>query len=410
MRILALGMHAVAEGELSYEARSIHHIANMGHHVDYWTDNIMDYSMEPVLKKPSTLRNFMFYEGARALQATPRRFHPKDLQKIFRENQVAQPWAAGSDPYDVIYSTATTGIDMGVFLRDMLEIPLVVQWLDIPYWRLDPMLNDEIYKHSPIHLPILPKEMFDAYQNEWAYWFSNLPNIDLVSTILQVTKGQLLEYAKRFNAPLAPEKVHVTYHGSIDADTLDYVLASEAVEKKNQVICVNRIDFHKGVDQTLLAAKMIQDRVPNPPEFVFVSRGNAQWYENMIQEMAKAMLKRVVFTGWVDNMTKFRLIRESKVMLDCEWPEGFGGCNIGEAIYCGCVPVVWNRKSKEECYPTGAVRVPLDDYESMAEAAARVLTKGEFPITENDRKFVREFRSIESHAKGLVEAFEKVVK
>jgi hypothetical protein len=85
-------------------------------------------------------------------------------------------------------------------------------------------------------------------------------------------------------------------------------------------------------------------------------------------------------------------------------------CNVGEAIYCNCTPIVWNRKSKEECYPTGAVRVPLDDYESMAEAAARVLTKGEFPITENDRKFVREFRSIESHARGLIEAFQKVVK
>lgn len=54
-------MFGNAVGELSYEARMIHHLASIpGNEVDYWTDGPLTYAMEPVLKQPPALRSFVF--------------------------------------------------------------------------------------------------------------------------------------------------------------------------------------------------------------------------------------------------------------------------------------------------------------------------------------------------------------
>lgn len=394
MKILCLGMNAVMEGELSYEARAVHHMADMGHEVDYWTDAPLSYMMEPVLQQPKSLRSFVFKEGRKALATTPRRLAPQDIGRIFREHQ--------KEPYDVIYATATTGIDMGVWLKQCIDLPLVVQWLDVPYWRIDPFGPWELYQEAVIPIPLLPHQIFEGYRQEWGWWFSQLENCDAITTLHSVTKDQIIQYAGR-----DPKNIHVTYHGSVDHDTFDHALKGE-VERKNQVICINRIDFHKGVDQTILVCSMIQDRMSDdPPLFVFVSRGSQQWYEDLLRERAQALLKRYRFTGWVDNSTKIRLLRESKVMLDNEWPEGFGGCNIGEAIYTGCRPIAWDRRSKKEVYPLGLDLVKKNDYGAMADKAVERLRNFSEP-DEGAKRFVLEKRSIRSHAEGLLQVCEKV--
>lgn len=454
-------MNALQEGELSYEARCVHHIAKLGHSVDYWIDTPLTYgarfkdyrlnkplgqspppalapgdAMEPVLKQPPTLRTFMFHEGKAALAQTPRQFAPEDVREMLEEHQthariqtvsehdgVQEGVSVEVPPYDLIYSTATTGIDMGIYAKRLLGIPLVVQWLDVPYWRIDPYGPWELYKESAMPLPLLSTSMFENYRNEWGYWFSNIVKIDAITCLISVTKEQILEYARRFQVIKGPEvgltekKIHVVYHGSVDCDTFDYYL-KQPVERKNQVICINRIDFHKGVDQTVAVCAIMQEMMKEiPVRFVFVSRGNDQGYEQQVMEAAKKTLKNVVFTGWVDNATKVRLIRESKVMLDNEWPEGFGGCNIGEAIVCGTVPIAWDRRSKREVYPTegGLVTVPHGDLNKMAIAACEVLYNFRdnpdpypYKVSEEAKKFVREYRSVESHAKSLCEVFAKV--
>lgn len=394
MRILVLGMFGLAQGELSYEARAIHHIAELGHEVDYWTDAPLSYSMEPVLKPPQNLKNTVFHEGKASLAKTPRQFAPEDVGRIVKEHY--------RKPYDVIFGTAHTAIDMGTWLKRCLKIPLAIQILDVPYWRIDQFGLNEVYKRSVIPLPNLPSQIFDGYRGEWEYWFSHLEQIDAITVLISIVKDQIIQYSNK-----KLDNIHTVYHGSLDQPTFDHYLKKEQVERKHQVICINRIDFHKGVDQTVLVCKMIQDMMPNnPPKFIFVSRGNQPWYEDMIKDFAKTHLQNVEFTGWVDNPTKIRLIRESKVLLDNEWPEGFGGVCLAEAIYCGTQPLAWNRRSKLEVYPS-LNTVELGNYQAMALKAVDLLNNFH-ETNQEDRDFVATYRSNKSHAIGIEEVLKKL--
>ena len=374
----------------------VHHLAAQGHEIHYWTDAPLAYTMESVLKQPATLKSYVFHEGAAALSTTPRRLAPQDVGKIFQEHQ--------RKPYDIIFATATTGIDMGVWLKPVLNLPLVVQWLDVPTWRINPFGPWEIYKESVMPLPLLPTHLFEGYKKEWDYWFSYLNHADAITTLHSVTKNQIIEYAKH-----DPGNIQVTYHGSVDHETFDHLL-KEHVERKNQVICINRIDFHKGVDQTILVCNLIQEMMGDAcPEFVFTSTASQPWYDDLIKNLARTYLKKYTFTGWVNNVEKIRLLRQSKVLLDCEWPEGFGGCNIGEAIYCGTQPIAWNRASKAEVYPKGLHLVQKNDYQTMAKIAVEHLTNFK-EVNPADKEHVLKYRSIESHAKGVIKVLQQFVK
>ena len=401
MRILLLGMYANAEGELSYEARMVHHLAQMGNEIDYWTDSPLSYMMEPVLKQPPTLRSFVFKEGKNALAKTPRQFHPLDVKRIMKEHTHHE-----NPGYDLIFTTSQTGIDMGVWLKQVLDIPLVVQILDVPHWRLNDFGPQEIYKQAVVPLPLLPTELFNGYRGEWQWWFSNFDKIDRITTILEEAKNYIVQFSG-----VDPSKVSISHHGSVDTDSFDYFIKQRKVERKNQVLVVERIDFHKGVDQSVLVCKLIQDMMgDSAPEFVFTSRGNQAWYENLVKDFAKAYLKKHRFTGWVDNPTKIGLIRESKVMLVNEWPNGFGSCTIGEAVYCGTQMIGWDTPSKKEVHPGGGfTRVPLNDYEAMARAAVHHLQNFEETKPE-EREWVAKYRSNKSHAESIHGILEGVLR
>mgnify|MGYP001566287041 FL=1 len=391
---------AHARGELSVECHVVHKLAELGNDVDYWTDQPLSYSMEPVLKQPPTLRSFVFHEGKNALARTPRQFAPEDVGKIIKEH--------GKKPYDAVFGTAHTAIDMGSWIKRCLKIPLVIQVLDVPYWRLDQMGPWELVKESefPFPLEAIPPQLWDGYRGEWSYWFQNIKNCDAVTVLLSVVKEQMIRYAGA-----DPGNLHVVYHGSITPESYEYYLKREpVVEKKNRVISVNRLVYHKGVDQSIVICKLIQDMMPadNPPEFVFVSTGNEQWYEDLLKQYAKSLLKNVKFMGWVDNATKIKLIRESKVLLDQEWPEGFGGLCLAEAIFGDTQPICWDRRSKKEVYPFGMNFVPKGDFVAAAKVAVKYLAEEYVVPDPKAREFIREFRSHESHAKGILEVLEGV--
>jgi len=205
MKVLILGMYCIAHGELSYEARQVHEIAQ---NVDayYWTDHPLRYD-KAIYDKPEKLHNFVFSKGDQALARTPRMLTGADVKQIEKNG-----------PYDAIYGTAVTALDMGVWLKEYLNIPFICQVLDVPLWRIDPLGPSEIYRNSAMPLPLLPQQMFDQYRSEWQYWFNMMRYCDGITVISSATtKNNLWP----FLGEGYKDKIHTIYYG-IDVPLLDH--------------------------------------------------------------------------------------------------------------------------------------------------------------------------------------------
>lgn len=391
MKGLCLGMYGMARGELSYEARIVHQIAKLGVDIDYYTDVPVDYSKE-VYEQPKTLRNIVFAKGAEALSTTPRMLTATDVRNILL-----------GQPYDFIYGTATTALDMGTWVRELLRIPLICEVYDVPTWRILPLGPSQIYRESMMPLPLLPEAMFDRYRAEWNWWFSKMNEADAIVNLHSVTKKQLIEF-------LGQDKgnIYVVHHGSIDKDAMD-AHYDPTIPKKYQILHMARLDFHKGVDKFIYVAHLVQQILKDdPPRIVIASSGTFDWYERLLQEYAAKMLKNYAFTGWIPNKDKFRLLQESNVTVECTWDDGTtSGCIAGESMYFGTPVVCWHLPQSVDVYQNHAYYIPKNDYLSMAACVVDLL-QGKIPWDYPAAKeFMAQYRSIESHARDLIRVFDK---
>lgn len=383
-------MYGMAKDELSYEARIVHYLARQGIEVDYWTDIKLDYGKEQY-EMPPTLKNFIFSKGEEALRRTPRMLTGCDVRRIL-ENQL----------YDLIFGTATTAIDQGTWLKELLEIPFVCQILDVPTWRIVQLGPSQIYRESMIPLPLLPQQMFDNYRAEWGWWFSKIPEIDAIVTLHSITKKQIIMFCGG-----DPGNIHVIYHGSIDKDAIDRFI-DPTIQKKNQIMHLARLVFHKGVDKFIHVAHLVQQMLPI--RVVIASSGTFDWYEGLLKDYASKLLENYAFTGWISNQEKFRLLQESKVTVECTWDDATtSGCIAGESMYVGTPVVCWDLPQSREVYQDHAFYIKKNDYEAMAKTIAGLLIGKISWDYKSAKDFVARYRSIESHAKDLIRVFEKTL-
>jgi glycosyltransferase involved in cell wall biosynthesis len=89
----------------------------------------------------------------------------------------------------------------------------------------------------------------------------------------------------------------------------------------------------------------------------------------------KHLEENIEFLGFVDDETKFRTMKESKVLL---FPSYYaGGMVIDEAMACGLPVIVYDLPGYQGIYPKGMVKVSIGDREAFASETIRLLTEEE---------------------------------
>lgn len=400
MKILVLGMYCMAQGEISYESRIIHSLAEVqpDSQVVYMTDRPLDYSRE-YTKPPPNLKNILFAKGDQALAHTPRTFTGEDARVIMENG-----------PYDAVFGTSITACEMLSWLKGFLQIPVVLQVLDVPVWRLLPHGPSQIYKESIIGLPLLPQDMFDNYKAEWDFWFDSMKYIDAIVTIENVTQAHLRMFLGNTTPPM-----YTVYHGSLDKPSFQAVMGENFHPRKtNTLICMMRWAFHKGIPNAIHVAHLVQQKMGEAaPEFVLGSGGGeGDWYSQIIMDYASRILTKWRTTGWISNKEKIQLISEAGAMLCLNWAEATTpGVIAGEALFLGTPVFCWDLPQNREVYGDHCFYFQKGDYEGMANAIVDLL-EGRLEWGEKEktaaREFVSRYRSIEAHARGIADVLRKV--
>ncbi len=97
----------------------------------------------------------------------------------------------------------------------------------------------------------------------------------------------------------------------------------------------------------------------------------ARELEPLVRE--KHLENNIELLGFVDDDTKFRTMKESKVLL---FPSYYaGGMVIDEAMACGLPAITYDLPVYDDIYPQGTVKVPIGDWQAFAAEALRLLTE-----------------------------------
>lgn len=171
--------------------------------------------------------------------------------------------------------------------------------------------------------------------------------------------------------------------------------AESAIKRKeHEAIFVGRHSSTKGIFDLVKIWKIVTAHIPDATLIMVgsCSPGNMAKLRSLIS--GYGLEDRVVLKGTVDEETKYRLIRESKLCLFPSYLEGWA-ITPQEALACGLPVVTYDLPVYEEnIRPCDAVvTVPVGEFETMAEKAIELLTDGRYAEYEDiGPPFVEKFR------------------
>lgn len=207
---------------------------------------------------------------------------------------------------------------------------------------------------------------------------------------LVITLSRDLEKSLRRNGVRAPIALNPA---GLDLDIIKESLSGASDEKVYDAIFVGRHDQGKGILDLVEAWGLVTARRPNS---LLVTAGimTPEYRARLDRLIRKLGLEdRIVLSGVVDEQTKFRLMKESRVCVFPSYLEGWG-IVPQEALACGLPVVVYDLPVyAENIKPCDAVRsVPLGDIEALAAATLQLIeAEGSCPANTEGPEFVKRF-------------------
>lgn len=153
----------------------------------------------------------------------------------------------------------------------------------------------------------------------------------------------------------------------IDSDEFTFNFRPDS----RQVLALSKLSPRKGLRYLIDAWKQVEDAVPSAN---LVIAGSGPRRKALELRATANGLKRVEFTGFVDDEQKHELLRESTVYVLPTLYEGFGISNL-EAMASGCAVVstdTWGVKDYLQNRENGLVTPPKDS-DSIGKALKQVL-------------------------------------
>jgi glycosyltransferase involved in cell wall biosynthesis len=176
--------------------------------------------------------------------------------------------------------------------------------------------------------------------------------------------------------------------------------------KEDIVITAGFIDKtymqRKGFKTFVEAAKYL-------PEIKFYLIGKQR--DSAINELKAIATPNVEFTGFISDDELLSMYQRAKVFCLLSYQEGEGGGGVlGEAMACGCVPVVSEKAvALRETVGDCGFYVPYGDAKATAEAIKKAL-EAPAELGEKARKRIEELYSMERREEELLKAIEEVLK
>lgn len=142
--------------------------------------------------------------------------------------------------------------------------------------------------------------------------------------------------------------------------------------KKDQIIYLGRLVKAKGPKKAILAFKEIQKQFKNY-QLIIAGTGTRAYVRSLKYLVQKHKLKNVKFPGFVDEKTKLKLLRDSKIILIPSIREGWGLVAL-EAQSQSCIPVAYNVPGLSDAIKNNKTGILTETKpESMAQQTIRIL-------------------------------------
>jgi len=204
---------------------------------------------------------------------------------------------------DIVYATSISGCNLGRYLADLYGCPFICELLDIPTFRF----------------------MFKNYADEWDIYLTQLRQADHIVVNTTVCKEILI--SRDFDA----DKITKIFYG-IDCDLPDKIPEQE---KLYDIVCVGRLESHKAPEKLIYVLAKLKEWGIAPKVAVI---GEGRYLQPMI-ELAHLAKVHFFYLGAVDDYTKYKTIKQSKLMYVTDVCNVIGSLVGTEALYCK-VPVI----------------------------------------------------------------------
>ncbi|MFC2003649.1 glycosyltransferase family 4 protein, partial [Chloroflexota bacterium] len=166
-----------------------------------------------------------------------------------------------------------------------------------------------------------------------------------------------------------PEKKIMGFSPGIDWSAVN---CSVADEKRYDACWMGRYHTMKGCDDLIRIWELVcKER--NEASLAIMGSASKR-LEPLIKE--KHLEQNIKVLGFVDDETKFRTMKESKVLLFPSYYESWGMI-ISEAMACGLPAIVYDLPIYQDIYPKGIVKVAIGNREAFASETIRLLTEKE---------------------------------
>ncbi len=205
-----------------------------------------------------------------------------------------------------------------------------------------------------------------------------------------ITLSSDLEQSLRRNGVKAPIVLNTV---GLDLDLITRSISGSDNRKSYEAVFVGRHDQGKGIFDLVKAWGKLTESLPEA-RLVTIGISTPDYAKRLERLIAELGLgKRIILSGVVDEVTKLRIIKESKVCLFPSYIEGWG-IVPQEALACGLPVVVYDlpvyRENIKPCESVFAV--PVGDIEAFAMKALELLSNELYNRYEEvGPEFVRRF-------------------
>jgi glycosyltransferase involved in cell wall biosynthesis len=165
----------------------------------------------------------------------------------------------------------------------------------------------------------------------------------------------------------------VAIKGGVDAKTP--LLIPEPKTKKFDAIFIGRLVPEKGILELIDVWKYV---CAKKEDAMLAILGSGPLYDGVQNKIRQNDLSRnVKVFGFIDGMEKYKIIRESKVVVHPSIMDS-GGMAACEAMVCGLPGVSFDLESLKTYYPKGMFKVPCYDLKIFADTILKLLEDESF--------------------------------
>lgn len=159
----------------------------------------------------------------------------------------------------------------------------------------------------------------------------------------------------------------------------------EISAKENFIISICTIEPGKNIESMLLGFEHLITNFAGFSDYKYYIVGKPGWNFHSIYKLVEKLdlSQNVVFTGYIDNESKFDLLKKAKCLMFLSKYEGFG-IPILESIYCRTPCLILNNSSLPEVMGNSGIIIEQDNPSIIASALKELILNYEYYLGDSE--------------------------